>query len=150
MISLHYIAETPYIFIECYNVFSSVLFLSTNSCITDSSFNPCTKEIKKEAETSTICRFINPSNAETSPFRTCIKQNPGDATIKFESCLYDYCAYRQENKTTRNIRLCDDIAAFADSCLVNGYKVQWRTAHLCRKIYLHFAQKSCVYYINCM
>ncbi|XP_021353607.1 uncharacterized protein LOC110450424 isoform X1 [Mizuhopecten yessoensis] len=100
-------------------------------CMTDTHFNPCSQQVRKEAETNSICRFLNPSNTEASPFKTCIDIYPGDAMKKFESCVYDFCVYKGEVNSSLNTKLCDNLAAFADSCLINGYRIMWRSTDFC-------------------
>ncbi|XP_069114974.1 uncharacterized protein [Argopecten irradians] len=105
--------------------------LRFHHCTTDSEFNPCSPLAKKEAETESVCKYLNPAIADKSPFKTCIEMDPNDAGLKFESCVYDFCAFNQAANASFSSSLCDDISAFADSCLINGYKIQWRSANFC-------------------
>ncbi|XP_033733950.1 uncharacterized protein LOC117323058 [Pecten maximus] len=105
--------------------------LRFHHCTTDSDFNPCTQQLENEAETQSVCKYLDPANADISPFKSCIEKNPEDAMLKFESCVYDFCAFKPEANGNFDTRLCDDITAFADSCLTNGFKIKWRSADLC-------------------
>jgi len=85
----------------------------------------CSEQDRKAAETA--CGALLQRNG---PFGECLGVKADDAREAYESCVFDYCIFIEDQNEAENL-MCDAMMAFGEECWESGIEVMWRSESLC-------------------